>query len=80
MEHVFPARLRPCSLPIDPAAAETMDFLPPGRSDIASAYQAAGIGLPWLPISLDPAATWRGLLALVPAISIFLALLSLEKR
>jgi O-antigen ligase len=38
------------------------------------------MALPWLPVSLDPAATWRGLLALIPAVSIFLAMLSLERQ
>lgn len=51
----------------------------PGRADIAPAYQAAGLALPWLPLSLDPAATWRGLLALIPAAAVFLAMLSLEQ-
>lgn len=52
----------------------------PGRSEIASAYEAAGIILPWLPISLDPSATWSALLSLLPATAIFLAMLSLEQR
>jgi O-antigen ligase len=36
--------------------------------------------LPWLPISLDPSATRTGLLSLLPATAIFLAMLSLEKH
>jgi len=52
----------------------------PGRGEIASAYGAAGMTLPWLPISLDPSATWLGLLSLLPAAAIFLAMLSLEQR
>jgi O-antigen ligase len=52
----------------------------PGRGEIASAYEASGIPLPWLPISLDPSATWFGLLSLLPAAAIFLAILSLEQR
>ena len=52
----------------------------PGRQEYASAYEAAGMPLPWLPISLDPSATWLGLLSLLPAIAIFLAMLSLEQR
>lgn len=51
----------------------------PGRGAIASAYQIAGMTLPWLPISLDPPATWRCLLSLIPAVAIFLAMLSLNK-
>ena len=52
----------------------------PGRGEIAAAYEAAGTALPWLPISLDPSATWLALLALLPATAIFLAVLSLEQR
>jgi hypothetical protein len=52
----------------------------PGRAEIASAYEAAGITLPWLPISLYPRATWFALLSLVPATAVFLAMLSLEQR
>jgi hypothetical protein len=52
----------------------------PGRSEIAAAFEAAGMALPWLPISLDPSATWLGLLSLLPATAIFLAMLSLEQR
>jgi O-antigen ligase len=51
----------------------------PGRGAIASAYQAAGMPLPWLPISLNPSGTWLGLLSLLPATAIFLAILSLER-
>jgi O-antigen ligase len=52
----------------------------PGRAAIASAYQTAGMTLPWLPISLDPSATWLGLLSILPASAVFLAMLSLEPR
>jgi O-antigen ligase len=52
----------------------------PGRQAYASAYEAAGMAAPWLPISLDPSATWLGLLSLVPATAVFLAMLSLEPR
>ena len=52
----------------------------PGRDEIASAYDAAGMALPWLPISLDPSATWLAVLSLLPATAIFLAMLSLERR
>ena len=36
--------------------------------------------LPWLPISLYPSATWLGLLSLLPATAVFLAMLSLGAR
>jgi O-antigen ligase len=52
----------------------------PGRSEIAAAYEAAGMTLPWLPFSLDPSATRLGLLSLLPATAVFLATLSLEQR
>ena len=52
----------------------------PGRGEIASAYEAAGMTLPWLPISLYPSATLLGLLSLLPATAVFLAMLSLERH
>jgi hypothetical protein len=52
----------------------------PGRREIASAYEAAGMALPWLPISLDSTRTWSALLSLLPATAVFLAMLSLEQR
>jgi len=52
----------------------------PGRDEFASAYEAAGIALPWLPISLDPTSTWLAPLSLLPAAAIFLATLSLDQR
>jgi O-antigen ligase len=52
----------------------------PGRGEIASAYEAAGMAVPWLPISLDSTATWLALLSLLPATAVFLAMLSLEQR
>jgi O-antigen ligase len=52
----------------------------PGRREFASAYEAAGMALPWVPISLDPLATRLSLLSLLPATAIFLAMLSLERR
>ena len=45
----------------------------PGRGAFAAAYREANISLPWLPISLDPAATWRSFLALAPPVAVFLA-------
>lgn len=52
----------------------------PGRADIAQTYATAGMSLPWLPMSLNPAATWRGFVSLLPAVALFLATLSLEER
>ncbi len=44
-----------------------------GRASFASAYQEAALGVPWLGISLDPAATWRSALALIPPVAVFLS-------
>lgn len=48
----------------------------PGRTPFIAAYQAAAMGLPWEPLSLDPGVTWLSFLSLLPAISVFLALLA----
>lgn len=52
----------------------------PGREIFALAYEEAGLGLPWLPISLDPASTWRSWLSLLPAIAVFFAVAALDHR
>lgn len=63
-------------IPLPPALWSAV----PGREEIRSTYDAAGIASPWLPVSLDPAATWRGLLSLLPATAVALAMLSLDDR
>ncbi len=63
-------------IPLPPAIWAAL----PGRAEIASAYQVAGMTTPWLPISLDPASTWRGLMSLLPAVAVSLAMLSLGAR
>jgi O-antigen ligase len=63
-------------IPVPPSLWSSL----PGRGEIVSAYVAAGTTLPWLPISLYPTATWLGLLALLPATAVFLAMLSLKGR
>lgn len=52
----------------------------PGRAPFAAAYRAAGMTLPWAPLSLDPGATWLSFLSVLPAISVFLALLFLDLK
>jgi O-antigen ligase len=52
----------------------------PGRSSIAAIYAEAGIATPWLPVSLDPAATWRTVLTLIPGVAVFLSALTLDRR
>lgn len=45
----------------------------PHRDIFANAFQAEHMPLPWLPISLSPATTWRSLFSLIPPITVFLA-------
>jgi O-antigen ligase len=52
----------------------------PGRAQFAETYAKAGLALPWLPISLDPAATWRSAVSLLPGLAIFTSLLTLPSR
>jgi O-antigen ligase len=55
----------------------------PGRAQFASTYISLDMSVPWLPVSLDPAATWWSLLSLIPGLSLFLITLRFavtEKR
>lgn len=52
----------------------------PGRADFAAMYEQAGMALPWLPVSLDPGATWRATLSLIPPIAVFLATVQIGLR
>ena len=52
----------------------------PGRAPFAAAYRAAEMALPWMPFSLDPGATWFSFFSVLPAISVFLALLFLDLK
>ena len=52
----------------------------PGRAPFAAAYEAAGMAVPWLPLSLDPEATWFSFLSLLPAVAVFLALMALDLK
>lgn len=63
-------------LPLPPALWTRL----PGRGPIMIEFVAAQIALPWLPISLSPMRTWQGLLALLPAVTLFLAVLRLDLR
>ena len=51
----------------------------PGRASIVSAYREAALEVPWLGISLNPAATWRDALTLIPPVAIFLSTLLLGR-
>jgi O-antigen ligase len=52
----------------------------PGRTRFAQTYEAVGLQIPWLGISLAPAATWRVFFALIPSAAVFLALFSVDRR
>ena len=51
----------------------------PGRASIAASYPEAALGIPWLGISLDPAATWRVALTLIPPVAVFLSVVLLGR-
>ena len=63
-------------LPLPPALWAAL----PGRASFVTAYVAAGMASPWEPLSLDPSVTWLSFLSLLPAISIFLAVLLVPFR
>ena len=50
----------------------------PGRDTVAQFYTVAGMPLPWQPLSLSPGETWRAGLALLPALALLLATLTLS--
>jgi hypothetical protein len=52
----------------------------PGRGEVAEAFTAAGMSLPFLPISLEPLTTLRSVLSLLPAIAVFLGVFCLRER
>jgi len=63
-------------IPLPPSAWTAL----PGRAIVVQGYQAAGMPLPWLPISLAPDATFDGLLGFLPAAAMFLSVLTLDGR
>ncbi len=63
-------------LPLPPAMWTAL----PGRAEFAAAFDTADISTPWLGISLSPGATWRSTLALLPAITVFLSVLTLGRH
>ena len=52
----------------------------PGRGEVAEAYTAAGMSLPFLPISLEPLTTLRSALSLLPAVAVFLGVFCLREE
>lgn len=51
----------------------------PGRESLADVFQTLG-EVPWQPISMDPGATLRSVLSLLPAVPVFLAVAVLDWR
>jgi O-antigen ligase len=52
----------------------------PGRGEVAEAYTAAGMSLPFLPISLEPLTTLRSILSLLPPVAVFLGVFCLREE
>jgi O-antigen ligase len=75
---VFAVALVP-ALQLVPLPPQVWTILP-GRAEVAEAYKTAGMSLPFLPISLEPLTTLRSLLSLLPAIAVFLGVLSLREE
>ena len=67
----------PC-LQLIPLPPELWSALP-SRDLVAEILTAAQAPISWRPISLIPSETWRALLSLLPAVAIFLAILSLGR-
>ena len=52
----------------------------PSRDLMAETLEKAAVDLQWMPLSLDPSATWQATLSLLPAIAVFLATVQLNDR
>lgn len=63
-------------IPLPPAIWHRL----PGRAPFAETYDLIGAAQPFLPISLDPAATWRTFYGLLPSLALFWAFLLLDER
>jgi O-antigen ligase len=50
----------------------------PGRGLVIDAFELSGVRLGWMPVSLDPGATWRSVLSLLVPLAVFLAVLSMD--
>ena len=68
----------PCAqlIPLPPSVWSGL----PGRAIVADVVAAIGAPPSWRPMSLIPSATWRALLSLLPAVAMFVAALSLDRR
>lgn len=63
-------------VPLPPALWQVL----PGRDEFAEVYRLGLMPAPWLPLSLNPDGTWNAALALLPAIAMFLACLTLGPK
>lgn len=63
-------------IPLPPAVWTQL----PGRGFVVEAFELAAIPLGWMPISLDPGATWRSFLSLPAPLALFLAVLCIGHR
>jgi hypothetical protein len=52
----------------------------PGRKSLAEAFRLTGTPLPWFPLTLSPAETWRSALGLIPPLGMFLSAAGLDRR
>jgi O-antigen ligase len=54
----------------------------PNRQAVVETFELVGRGLPWMPISVSPEATWLSALSLIPPVAVFLStqLLSYAER
>jgi len=52
----------------------------PGRGEIAALYDAAGMPVPWLGLSLNPEGSLNAAFALLPGLAMFLAIITVETR
>jgi O-antigen ligase len=50
----------------------------PNREAEKAAFELLGTGVPWMPISVSPHATWLSALSLIPPLAIFLSVLQLS--
>lgn len=52
----------------------------PYREVAADAFRLTGAALPWMPLSLAPAATWLSVLSVLPPLAVFVATVLLGRR
>lgn len=52
----------------------------PGRDILVKTYEAAGIALPWQPLSMAQARTWNALFSLAGPLALLITVLALDRR